>query len=599
MAARKYLNNLNINSNFNTHHYHFPILFYYSVTTHTNDCHECDFRITHVPARDWPAGSMRPVHDIRVAYPRYIESNSIHGDDYHPDSIDRSIYNWTAREPYFFIPQVPHTYAYTLGSYAIQNEKQVSIGESTCGAVFASKPAYAINGSAVLHMETLTELALERCASARCAVQVMGSLSEQYGFYGTDWDGAQALDEAGEALTVSDGDEAWVFHVLPDDTGKSAIWIAQRVPEDHITVVANQFTVGVVNLQDEANFLGSKNMFAIAERHSLWSAASGKPFNFAQIFGINRHDTGYMCSRRIWRVMTLAAPSLLPLLSPYTDGFMTFGYGVDHSEPYPFSIKPDTPLAVTDIMRMNRDQFENTEFDMSKGLESGLFGDTMRYSPMSKLRDPVNGITTQEYLHTGLGFQRPISLWRTAYATVTQSRKSLPDLVGALTWIAPYAPHFSSFVPIYANAQETPKSMKTGNHYKFDKHSNWWIHCLVGNYAGKFYKYTIEDIVTLQQKLEITLLTQTQELESRIVSLLHSASITTKDTSTASQVASFSVTELIAEVTKFQEKASRTVLQEWWDFFFVLVGKYRDMFIIIDEHAEIFTKAIKSMPVTR
>ncbi|RYY88413.1 hypothetical protein EON63_02370 [archaeon] len=28
-----------------------------------------------------------------------------------------------------------HTYAYTLGTYAIQNEKQVSIGESTCRCV--------------------------------------------------------------------------------------------------------------------------------------------------------------------------------------------------------------------------------------------------------------------------------------------------------------------------------------------------------------------------------------------------------------------------------------------------------------------------------
>ena len=98
----------------------------------------------------------------------------------------------------------------------------------------------------------------------------------------------------------------------------------------------------------------------------------------------------------------------------------------------------------------------------------------------------------------GLSFQRPISLWRTAYSTVTQvdndkehtsfqytrplntpyqytlstpsshplphyfitsspciiivtqSRASLPDAVGAVTWIAPYAPHHSTFVPVYA-----------------------------------------------------------------------------------------------------------------------------------------------------
>ena len=57
------------------------------ITTHNNDCQECDFRITHVPARDWPAGSKRPLYDIRNAYPRYIEvpeskDGNIHGPDY-------------------------------------------------------------------------------------------------------------------------------------------------------------------------------------------------------------------------------------------------------------------------------------------------------------------------------------------------------------------------------------------------------------------------------------------------------------------------------------------------------------------------------------
>lgn len=53
-------------------------------------------------------------------------------------------------------------------------------------------------------------------------------------------------DQAGEALTVTDSNEAWVFHILSDDTTTSAVWAAQRVPDDHVTVVANQFIINEV-----------------------------------------------------------------------------------------------------------------------------------------------------------------------------------------------------------------------------------------------------------------------------------------------------------------------------------------------------------------
>lgn len=185
----------------------------FRVTTHTNDCQECDLRITHVPARDWPAGSKRPVHDIRAMYPRYAEApeENVHGPDYLIDKVDKSIYNYTVRQPFYWIDQVPHTYSYTLGAYGIQNEKQVSMGESTCSSVFTAKPYFAPGGTAIMHLETMTEIALERCDTARCAVQLMGDLAMKYGFYGPEWDGPHevAQDEAGEALTVSDPNEVW------------------------------------------------------------------------------------------------------------------------------------------------------------------------------------------------------------------------------------------------------------------------------------------------------------------------------------------------------------------------------------------------------
>ena len=80
---------------------------------------------------------------------------------------------------------------------------------------------------------------------------------------------------------MADKDETFMFHVLPDDTGASAVWIAQRVPDDHITVVANQFVIAEFDLTDSKNFLGSSNIVDVATRARLWSPEQG-PMNFAR-----------------------------------------------------------------------------------------------------------------------------------------------------------------------------------------------------------------------------------------------------------------------------------------------------------------------------
>jgi len=75
----------------------------------------------------------------------------------------------------------------------------------------------------------LTKVALERSKTARETIQVMGDLASTYGFYAADWSGGDASKgEGGEALTIIDKNEAWVFHILADYTGASAIWAAQR-----------------------------------------------------------------------------------------------------------------------------------------------------------------------------------------------------------------------------------------------------------------------------------------------------------------------------------------------------------------------------------
>lgn len=165
-------------------------------------------------------------------------------------------------KPLGFIPEVKFTYRYIDGTYGMMNEHGLAMGESTCGAKIV---AYSIaqEGDALFDISALTRLALQRCKTSRCAVELIGSLAERHGYAGSEdpiESGSELFELAGEALTIIDPSEAWVFHILADPTGKSAIWAAQRVPDDHLAVVPNKFIIDRMNLTDSENFLASKKI---------------------------------------------------------------------------------------------------------------------------------------------------------------------------------------------------------------------------------------------------------------------------------------------------------------------------------------------------
>lgn len=207
------------------------------IVSHTSDCLDCDFRLGKVPARDWPTGSTRPLYVYRENYPNQVSTER--GATWQPDNLQGSsdqVAFWRAHNiTTGFIPQVPHTYAIMEGLYGMMNEHQLAIGESTCAARFTSKPTIA-GGQARIELREMTKIALERTTTARECIQLMGDLAVEYGFYGADWSGGDgSMGEGGETLTVIDKTEAWVFHVSADDLGVSAVWVAQRVPDDHVS----------------------------------------------------------------------------------------------------------------------------------------------------------------------------------------------------------------------------------------------------------------------------------------------------------------------------------------------------------------------------
>merc|ERR1719487_1340016 len=134
-----------------------------------------DPRVIFVPARDHAPGAMAPVYYTDGPAPRWVSDDL--GRGYKPNKFTGK----GVTKPIGYIPQVAHTYAYWDSNYAIINEHNVGIGESTCSAMFYTcakgdtrhcEPGRT-SGEAILDVRMLTMFALERATTARQAIEVM------------------------------------------------------------------------------------------------------------------------------------------------------------------------------------------------------------------------------------------------------------------------------------------------------------------------------------------------------------------------------------------------------------------------------------------
>merc|ERR1719375_2837467 len=186
------------------------------------------------------------------------------------------------------------------------NEHKLAFGETTCsGRFWAASLAH--NGTALFSNRELSMIALERCKTARCAIELMGKMAVEHGgFYGEGTD----VDTGSETLLIADTTEAWVFHILADPSGKSAIWAAQRVPDEKVAVVPNTYVIREMDLDDADNFMIGPNTLQIAKEQNFWDGTS--KFDFSRAYSLGEYANPHYAARRMWRAYDLVAPSLKP-----------------------------------------------------------------------------------------------------------------------------------------------------------------------------------------------------------------------------------------------------------------------------------------------
>ncbi len=392
------------------------------------------------------------------------------------------------------IPQVTHTNGYINSAYACLNDHQLGIGESTFGG-----REELISEAGLIDCQRLCTLILERCTTARDAIHLSGVLLAKYGW-----------NDAGECLTIADKKEVWHLEIVGPGKGKvGAIWVAQRVPDDHVGVNANASTIKEINPSDTSFFYASKNVYNIAKENGWWDPR--KEFSWCYAYAPESRAS-LASRRREWRVFDLLAPSLK--LDP-------------NSENYPFSIKPDKNVSLSDLKRVFSDYYEGTQFDMTKDL---LVTDDKGHSVISPLANPHMPYDMNKMLRINGGWgwrgERTIARWYTMYATLIQCRDWLPDEIGGVVWFALDNVATSIYVPLYGSISDLPSTYKTdGRKTGFSKQSAWWAFNRLSTLTAQRWGDMRKDVDSVWNPMQNELFSIQPDIEKKALALYQSGKI--------------------------------------------------------------------------
>jgi len=360
--------------------------------------------------------------------------------------------------PIGYIPEVQHTYQRFEANYGIVNEHNVAIGESTCSGVFGTN-AMNHGGKALMSIDTLSRIALERSKSSRDAVQVMGDLAVEYGFYG-----AGSFEGSAESLLVGDPDELFIFHILPDDTNESAIWVAQRVPDDSVTVVANMFVIREVDLSDNYTFLGSDSVHKVAKRKGWWRESDGL-LDFTKVYSDGEYAHKFYSGRRMWEAYRKFG-------NEFSDDYEDIRY----KPVYPVSAKPAVLVGVQNLFQIHRSYYEGTKYDMTKGLAAGPFGNPDRYKRSKNTKLAGN-------------WERSIAIYRTTQSHVVRTTRKGQ---GAVLFFGPHTASGTCYIPLAATAKSVPQPHMYADPDVVNHSSAYWAHKYVYNIARMNYRGAIQ-----------------------------------------------------------------------------------------------------------
>lgn len=491
------------------------------ITSHTDDSHRTRSSMDIIPAAKHNAGETVPM--------------------YKRQSCDTTVMPSYRHVKIGEIPQVAQTYGFINTAYPCMNQHQLGIGESTFGGREELQ-----SDKGLIDCQRLIRLMLERCTTAREAIITGGKLLQQYGW-----------NDAGECLTIADKNEVWHMEIVgPGKNLVGAVWVAQRVPDDHISVNANASTIKEIDLKNKDFFMASDNIFELAKKNGWWNEK--ETFRFCYAYAPESRKS-VASRRREWRVFDMVAPSLK--LDP-------------NDENYPFSVKPDKKIDLMDLVHIFRDYYQGTPYDMRRNITSTDENGKTIISPLANPFMPYDQLAISNVSggwyhvdsktnHIEFLGERTIARWYTMYATIIQCRNWLPDEIGGVAWIAQDNVANSIYIPVYGSVTDLPETYKTcGRQTGYSQKSAWWAFNRLGTLAAQRWGDMHKDIDSVWLPLQMELFKNQSKTELHALDMIKMGS----------------KPDAVAYLTKYTNEWGNKVVARAWQLGDMLWTKYDEKF---------------------
>ncbi|MHC4118341.1 MAG: C69 family dipeptidase [Planctomycetota bacterium] len=295
------------------------------------------------------------------------------------------------------LDQVPQTWAYIwsempgmLFSDGYINEWGVSVTSDNCPSR-EDKPEITDGGIGYM----LRALVAQRARTSREGVLIAGEMVERFGYI-----------DSGRTYVICDPDEGWLFCVV---NGKH--WLAKRVGDNEVAMVANTYTVREVDVSDTDNVLASDDIVEYAKARGWYDPKRDGQFDFAAVYanpGSAVHPSNLNRQRSGLNYVT-ARP--IPV-------------GAE----LPFSVVPRSGVSVATAMQVLRHDNKSKQIDPAAGPEEGICR-------------ICSGATQTSF--------------------VAQLRRGMPLDIGIVYWATLAPPRTSIYIPFHFGISDFPAGYRS------------------------------------------------------------------------------------------------------------------------------------------